>query len=52
MGPQAKSNAGKATHPAKPVCPVPAAQPVDHVKPLPTTEQAHQDEDAIGMFEL
>ena len=52
MGAHPKSNTGKATHPAKPVCPVPAAQPVDHVKPLPTTDQAGQDEDAIGVFEL
>ena len=52
MGAHLNSNAGKATHQAKPVLSVPLAQPVGHVKPLPTTGQAGQDEDAIGVFEL
>ena len=52
MGAKPEGNTGKATHPAKPVCPVPAAQPVDHVEPLPTTDQAGQDGDDIGVFEL
>ena len=52
MGAHPKSNAGKATHPAKPVLSVPLAQPVGHAKPLPTTGQAGQDKDAAGVFEL
>lgn len=55
MGSKPKVTASKATYrpqAAKPVLSVPPAQPVDHVKPLPTTDQAGQDEDAIGVFEL
>ena len=52
VGAKAEGTTTHQTHPAKPVLSVPLAQPVGHVKPLLTTEQAGQDEDAIGVFEL
>ena len=55
MGSKPKGKTMQVTHPVQPVCP---AQPSGHdsqasqTQPLTTNEQARQDEDAIGVFEL